>query len=93
MLRFHFLTLLNTKYLRWQQQFIMVCLINYLAIVNLFLFIMVCLINYVSLILFLFSEERRLADDEKPLLVQLNWNKDDREGRFLLRRVDLSGVS
>ena len=26
--------------------------------------------------------------DEKPLLVQLNWNKDDREGRFLLRRLD-----
>ena len=38
------------------------------------------------------AEERRLADDEKPLLVQLNWNKDDREGRFLLRRVDLTGV-
>lgn len=26
--------------------------------------------------------------DEKPLLVQLNWHKDDREGRFLLRRAD-----
>ncbi len=26
--------------------------------------------------------------DEKPLLVQLNWHKDDREGRFLLRRLD-----
>ena len=26
--------------------------------------------------------------DEKPLLVQLNWHKDDREGRFLLRRID-----
>uniref|UniRef100_A0A6A7FPY9 Afadin-like n=1 Tax=Hirondellea gigas TaxID=1518452 RepID=A0A6A7FPY9_9CRUS len=37
------------------------------------------------------AEERRLADDEKPLLVQLNWNKDDREGRFLLRRVDIAG--
>ncbi|KAF2349619.1 Ras-associating (RA) domain, partial [Trinorchestia longiramus] len=37
------------------------------------------------------GEERRLADDEKPLLVQLNWNRDDREGRFLLRRVDLTG--
>nr|XP_053644974.1 afadin-like [Cherax quadricarinatus] len=35
------------------------------------------------------GEERRLAEDEKPLLVQLNWNKDDREGRFLLRRMDL----
>ncbi len=23
-----------------------------------------------------------------PLLVQLNWHKDDREGRFLLRRMD-----
>ncbi|MPC41957.1 Afadin [Portunus trituberculatus] len=36
-----------------------------------------------------FMNERRLAEDEKPLLVQLNWNKDDREGRFLLRRMDL----
>ncbi|XP_071440496.1 uncharacterized protein [Hetaerina americana] len=34
------------------------------------------------------GDERRLADDEKPLLVQLNWHKDDREGRFLLRRID-----
>lgn len=30
--------------------------------------------------------ERKLALDEKPLLVQLNWHKDDREGRFLLKR-------
>ena len=36
----------------------------------------------------LFSGERKLADDEKPLLVQLNWHRDDREGRFLLRRMD-----
>uniref|UniRef100_T1IU86 Afadin n=1 Tax=Strigamia maritima TaxID=126957 RepID=T1IU86_STRMM len=34
------------------------------------------------------GEERKLNDDEKPLLVQLNWHKDDREGRFLLRRMD-----
>merc|ERR1719244_1274476 len=34
------------------------------------------------------SGERRLGLDEKPLLVQLNWHKDDREGRFLLRRID-----
>ena len=26
--------------------------------------------------------------DERPLHVQLNWNKDDREGRFLLRNLD-----
>nr|CAD7425834.1 unnamed protein product [Timema monikensis] len=32
--------------------------------------------------------ERRLGMDEKPLLVQLNWHMDDREGRFLLRRID-----
>jgi afadin len=32
------------------------------------------------------GDERQLAPDEKPLLVQLNWHKDDREGRFLLRR-------
>merc|ERR1711878_152347 len=34
------------------------------------------------------SGERRLGLEEKPLLVQLNWHKDDREGRFLLRRMD-----
>merc|ERR1719193_1902468 len=34
------------------------------------------------------SGERRLGLDEKPLLVQLNWHRDDREGRFLLRRVE-----
>lgn len=32
-----------------------------------------------------FEEERRLDIDEKPLVVQLNWNKDDREGRFVLK--------
>lgn len=29
-----------------------------------------------------------LAPEEKPLLVQLKWHHDDREGRFLLRRID-----
>jgi hypothetical protein len=37
---------------------------------------------------FVFVDERRLGMDEKPLLVQLNWHMDDREGRFLLRRID-----
>lgn len=32
------------------------------------------------------GEERRLDDEEKPLLVQLNWHKDNLEGRFLLRQ-------
>ena len=36
------------------------------------------------------SGERRLNPEEKPLLVQLNWHKDDREGRFLLRRIGKS---
>uniref|UniRef100_A0A5S6QFF6 Afadin n=1 Tax=Trichuris muris TaxID=70415 RepID=A0A5S6QFF6_TRIMR len=31
------------------------------------------------------GEKRKLLPDEKPLLVQLNWHKDDREGRFLLQ--------
>ncbi|XP_028460291.1 afadin isoform X5 [Perca flavescens] len=31
------------------------------------------------------GEERQLDMDEKPLVVQLNWNKDDREGRFVLK--------
>ncbi|BFZ25291.1 hypothetical protein BsWGS_28330 [Bradybaena similaris] len=34
------------------------------------------------------GEERRLALDEKPLFVQLNWGTDVREGRFLLRNED-----
>lgn len=43
---------------------------------------------FISLYVCDFAEERKLAMDEKPLLVQLNWHKDDREGRFLLRRLD-----
>lgn len=31
--------------------------------------------------------ERKLSENERPLLVQLNWHKDDREGRFLLRKM------
>ncbi|XP_070491229.1 afadin isoform X3 [Chironomus tepperi] len=34
------------------------------------------------------GEERKLNPDEKPLLVQLNWHVDDREGRFLLKDLD-----
>ncbi|XP_049822750.1 afadin isoform X1 [Aethina tumida] len=32
--------------------------------------------------------ERKMSPDEKPLLVQLNWHVDDREGRFLLKNID-----
>ena len=31
---------------------------------------------------------RQLKDKEKPLLVQLSWVNDDREGRFLLHNLD-----
>lgn len=48
--------------------------------------------HFLILILSLFlnnkTEERKLSDAERPLLVQLDWHKDDREGRFLLRRMD-----
>ena len=37
-----------------------------------------------------YTEERKLADKERPLIVQLNWGKDDREGRFLLKNEDQS---
>lgn len=37
--------------------------------------------------------ERKMDMDEKPLLVQLNWHVDDREGRFLLKNVDDKTVS
>lgn len=32
------------------------------------------------------GDERRLDEEEKPLVVQLQWHKDDREGRFVLRK-------
>ncbi len=35
--------------------------------------------------LYSFLDERKLQDIEQPLFVQLNWGKDDREGRFLLK--------
>ncbi|XP_036981997.2 afadin isoform X2 [Artibeus jamaicensis] len=38
------------------------------------------------------SGERRLDVDEKPLVVQLNWNKDDREGRFVLKNENDAGL-
>lgn len=31
------------------------------------------------------GEERKLTDKERPLMVQLHWGVDDREGRFLLK--------
>lgn len=34
------------------------------------------------------TEMRQLNDKEKPLLVQLSWVKDDREGRFLLHNIN-----
>ena len=40
---------------------------------------------------FAFSEERKLLDDERVLFVQLNWGKDVREGRFLLRKEVSAG--
>ncbi|CAB3243951.1 unnamed protein product [Arctia plantaginis] len=44
------------------------------------------------------DDERRLEPHEKPLLVQLNWHADDREGRFLLKclsnnEIPLSSVN
>lgn len=45
-------------------------------------------LNIHILIFYVYIDERKLGVDEKPLLVQLNWHKDDREGRFLLRRID-----
>ncbi|XP_037602474.1 afadin [Sebastes umbrosus] len=32
------------------------------------------------------SKERKLDLDERPLVVQLNWNADNREGRFVLKK-------
>ncbi|XP_008304631.1 afadin [Stegastes partitus] len=32
------------------------------------------------------NKERKLHPDEKPLVVQLNWNSDNREGRFVLKK-------
>ena len=38
-----------------------------------------------NMISYVILEERKLEDIERPLFVQLNWGKDDREGRFLLK--------
>ncbi|XP_064629486.1 afadin-like isoform X2 [Lineus longissimus] len=35
------------------------------------------------------GDERRMDDEDHPLEVQLTWGKDDREGRFLLKREDV----
>ncbi|XP_058471589.1 afadin [Solea solea] len=32
------------------------------------------------------KKERKLDQDERPLIVQLNWNSDNREGRFVLKK-------
>ncbi|XP_034431340.1 afadin isoform X1 [Hippoglossus hippoglossus] len=32
------------------------------------------------------KKERKLGQDEKPLIVQLNWSSDNREGRFVLKK-------
>ncbi|XP_068577714.1 afadin [Cebidichthys violaceus] len=32
------------------------------------------------------NKERKLDPDERPLVVQLNWNTDNREGRFVLKK-------
>nr|XP_040055730.1 afadin isoform X3 [Gasterosteus aculeatus aculeatus] len=33
------------------------------------------------------NKERRLDPDQRPLVVQLNWTTDNREGRFVLKKV------
>ena len=42
--------------------------------------------SYILFIANFVTDERKLSELECPLLVQLNWGKDDREGRFLLKR-------
>ncbi|XP_052088290.1 afadin-like isoform X5 [Mytilus californianus] len=39
------------------------------------------------------GDERRLLDNEKVLFVQLNWGKDVREGRFLLKQEGVPTIS
>ncbi|XP_042357059.1 afadin [Plectropomus leopardus] len=36
------------------------------------------------------NKERKLDVDERPLVVQLNWNTDNREGRFVLKKDEES---
>lgn len=57
---------------------------------------MLSLPNYALYVVHANGEERKLNPDEKPLLVQLNWHNDDREGRFLLKncaqKTNVGGV-
>ena len=44
------------------------------------------------------EQERKLDLKEKPLVVQLHWNTDNREGRFVLRNdqdilLEVTGLS
>lgn len=63
-------------------------LCNYYYLPFILLNIYIYFLNIHILIFYVHIDERKLGVDEKPLLVQLNWHKDDREGRFLLRRID-----
>ncbi|XP_061899231.1 afadin isoform X2 [Entelurus aequoreus] len=36
-------------------------------------------------------KERKVNEDERPLVVQLNWNSDNREGRFVLKQTTEDG--
>ena len=49
---------------------------------------MLALPNYVLYEIHSNGFERMLAAEESPLLCQLAWNKDDREGRFLLKSAN-----
>ncbi len=46
----------------------------------------------IEIIFNLISEERKLASSERPLWVQLEWGKDGREGRFLLKNENATTV-
>ena len=38
------------------------------------------------------AQERKLAATERPLMIQLEWGKDAREGRFLLKNENAKSV-
>ena len=44
-----------------------------------------------TLLLLHLAESRKLYNEECPLLIQLNWSKGDRDGRFVFKQVPTTG--
>ena len=56
---------------------------------NIFILYSILISIFLSSIYFSFKDVRKISPKDCPLLVQLNWHTDDREGRFVLKNADV----